>query len=158
VFPASTAVAWLSQGKITAGNASSLNQNDGNLLTMSSIAVRGVGQVASLGATYQTTLKPTTSAYIGINGLANAPTSSSYFLYLWNYNKNAYDSVLTVPATTAGFKYEITDEATAPYMGKDGKVKALFRVILPNRSGNQPSPFNLKLEQLQLKGEAAPTG
>jgi hypothetical protein len=43
-------------------------------------------------------------------------------------------------------------------MGKDGKVKALFRVILPNRSGNQSSPFNLKLEQLQLKGEAAPIG
>jgi len=158
VFPATTAVSWLSQGKITAGNASSLNQNDGNSLTMSSVAVRGLGQVASLEATYQTTLTPTTSAYIGINGLANAPTGSSYFLYLWNYNKNAYDAVQTIPATSAAFKYEIADEATAPYMGKDGKVKALFRVILPNRSGNQSSPFNLKLEQLQLKGEAAPVG
>lgn len=158
VFPAVKAESWLGQGTITSGNAASLNGTDANPLVMASEAATGVGQVASLEATYQTTLTPTTSAFLGFNGLATAPTGTTFFIFAWNTVTKKYDLLTSLPSTTAPFKFDLADDKSIPYVAADGKVKCLFRAILPTKSGNQSQPFSLKLEQLQLKGEAKPAG
>ncbi len=140
-------------GKLASGNYTALAVKDGRSMSVNSSAVKGSGQIASIEATYNTSLKSGTTDLLTVTATASLPVASTQQFYVYDWVAKAYKYIGAVSASTSA-EFTLGDSAakTTNFIKSDGTVKILYRVINPVRNGILPPPMLLPLDFLLLKG------
>lgn len=149
-YNASSANIWSGQGTLTGGNAGSLWNVDRNTYNVTSKAVKSVGQVAAVEATFTTPLTGSTTEFMRGNTLLTAPAGSSVQLFFYNYATSKYDLLQTTQASTTAIRVDLSSPAPLNYIKANGEVKILARIVNPIRGGATPPTFVARFDQLQV--------
>ena len=125
-------------GTYVSGTRVSLNLIDGNVYTMQSVPMKGVGQVLGFNAVYVCpfTNIATLQLSLGVNG----PLGASVIVLVQNVVTGAYDQISSIGLTgslqskTIGF----TSNQIPTYVHTDGSISLIIRAVSPARVGQTP--------------------
>ena len=143
-------------GTYVSGTRVSLNLTDGNVYTMQSVPMRGIGQVLGFNAVYVCpfTNIATLQLSLGVTG----PLGASVIVLVQNVVTGAYDQISSIGLTgslqskTIGF----TTSQIPTYVHTDGSISLIIRAVSPARVGQTPGVMTVTCDKAAFA--AAKTG
>lgn len=146
--PVTAAAPLPNQGTVAGGVPSNLNLVDGRTMDINSRFVSGLGHVASIRTEYTTPLTSATTGLLRLNLNGTIPSDASWFVYFWNPTTNAYELIQTFAGSNTSAAAERVEAAAARYVGANGKVIALVRMVRPIRPTS--APFTARVDRFAL--------
>ncbi len=140
----------VTEGLHTAGAAASLHNVDGDLFSMETIAVRGLGTVATMNASYDVDAAVGEIDRLTARANLSGSQGSTAFLYIYNWSTGKYLHVKSKPVgpNTIPTDFEVIfKKPYASFIHSDGTVKIAVRVVGPRRN---PITFQSHIDRLEL--------
>ncbi|MBS1700108.1 MAG: S8/S53 family peptidase [Armatimonadetes bacterium] len=137
------------------GTHSSLDAVDGNIYSIRSTLIKGLGQVGGFNAVY---VSPFTNiSSMSLTFTVAGQRGASAIVSLLNVNTGTFETVTTMGLTGFGQTktLSLSSSQIASYVSSTGNVSMIIRAILPSRSGISPAPFTFQCDKAAFA--AAPT-
>lgn len=142
------------EGGSPTGDLPALFNQDGITVNFSPVYVNRLGQTAAIEATVPLPVEQEKVLSMDVTFDVKGPRGLSVGVYMWNFEKNTYDYIKSVPFANGLTSGVI--KLTSPY-GKyirEGVAKPVLRVINPQTVNAQPAKFVLQVDRLVLTGKA----
>ena len=145
--------AGVAQGKLVTGNLASLTEADGNIYMISSVGIKGLGQVAGITATFKPNFSGVKPSDVRIVYKLSAPVGTTGIFFLKNRSTGNFDTYLSTaltPTSTGATTLTLSAADLAKYVSSTGDLDIVIRANQPLRNGNMPPLFNFSVDQLKV--------
>lgn len=146
-----------SQGSNLEGDIADVRAPDGDEMTVDSVFVERLGQVAAVEFNYVTDGNVANLKYLGARVQAYAPSGTTGMIWMYDWVNNRYVQFKSWAMKATGntrIDAEIKTNRTR-FIGPGGEVKLVIRALRPIRSGRGssqfPTPFTLGVDQASAR-------
>ncbi len=143
------------QGANATGGVPQLLVQDQQYYTQQAV-VTSTGVMSAAQMTYTLNLNGGTLAALQLNVVANGSSFATNFIYLYNYTTNVYDIVGTNAMTGQDVALTIPVNNLTAYVGPNGAMKMIDRMVIPLRKGL--IPYTMKLDLATVSYEVVAGG
>jgi len=146
----------MQDGLKATGSVSDTYAIDTNYYNVNSVQVAGIGQVASVVATFNKPVLQGSVAAAHLDYDVAGPIGVTNFIYLYNWSARKWDFLKVTPMSTVGEttgSIPLTLAQYGQYLNAAGQAKVLFRAIAPQHLASAPQPFTLRVNMIQFNRE-----
>lgn len=147
VLPSTVAI-YAGQGYNASGGVAQLDAVDKSYYMQKAVVVANQGVVNAAQIGFTTTTSATNMTSLIVNVVANGPSGSTNFIYLYDYLTNTYDVVSSTANTGLDQTITVLVPNFARYVSPSNKVLMINRMVMPLRIGLAPYTMRLDLATL----------